>query len=249
MKILWDIYTDQGGRTINEDSVKAVKQGKSYCFVLADGLGAHDKGEVASEFICEYISSHFKKKIHNTKEGLRSLLVDANNALIDYQEKDDNRSGLRTTVVLLIITQKISIFANIGDSRLYQLQFGSICYQSKDHSVCQKLVDWGELTKDQIRHHEDRNRLTCVMGEHRELSNINLKTFNTTSGAFLLCSDGLWENVSDTEIEEDFKKAKSPGQWINYMSQRAFKSEGDKLDNISAIAVYLNNRRNRNDSM
>lgn len=239
MNINYEYITHRGGRSINEDGYSIVKKDDVYCFVLADGLGAHVKGEEASTFACEYITSNFDKKLHTTQDGLRDLLEQANRALIQYQQQIGMREGLRTTIVVLIINGNDILYANVGDSRLYQFIDRKVKFQSKDHSVCQKLVDLGQITQDQVRRHEDRSRLMSVLGEYETLSRVNIGNFTLEPCVFLLCTDGFWENVTEDEMEIDLHKGTTPKEWLDYMFLRAFNAGDKHMDNLSAIAVFI----------
>jgi serine/threonine protein phosphatase PrpC len=240
VKVTWEVLSDKGSRTINEDAVKVTKKGKSYCFVLADGLGAHEDGEMASSLICDCIAKYFMKYQPKDETTLKIMLDQANNALISEQKKSHSR-GLRTTVVVLIITPTQCIYGSIGDSRMYHIVDGTIMMQTKDHSLCQKMVDLGMITKDQIRNHEDRHKLMSVMGEKDDLDQVSLGVL-PAYGDFLLCSDGLWEKITEEEIEATRKNSFAPFEWLQFMMSKILEYQDPSQDNISAIAISIKNK-------
>ncbi|MFP4698417.1 MAG: PP2C family protein-serine/threonine phosphatase [Eubacteriales bacterium] len=239
MLVKWSYILNKGDREINEDYCDMLEYNGNYCFVLADGLGAHDGGEVASKFVCNHITENFKQlKVIN--EGvLTDLINNANKSLIAMQKEKQLLNGLRTTVVVLIITTDEVYYGHVGDSRLYRFENYYKKFQSKDHSVCQKLVNIGEISVDNIRRHKDRSKLLSVLGQGSEIT-ISNNIFSINESAFLLCSDGLWENVTETEMEIDLLKQNSPDKWLKQIGKRAIINAKGQMDNFSAIAVYIN---------
>ncbi|HYL97977.1 MAG TPA: serine/threonine-protein phosphatase, partial [Blastocatellia bacterium] len=126
-----------------------------------------------------------------------------------------------------------------GDSRLYYFQSGRIRYQTKDHSVPQTMVDAGEMSAAQIRGHADRNRLLRSLGmdgEFKPTISCEKQPLHSED-AFLICVDGFWEFVYETEMEADLARADTPGNWLSVMESRIVKRAEDGHDNYTAIAV------------
>lgn len=236
--IKWDARSHKGDRSINEDYYKTTMKNGNYCFALADGLGAHIKGEEASKHICEHISEAFQMMCTFSLETIEELVRGANTSLIDYQKANNAVGGLKSTLVLLIVTQESIIYANVGDSRLYQFKNNKKVFQSKDQSVCQKLVDSGQIALQDIRNHEDRSRLMNVMGQENPIT-VQVGTFERTSSVFLLCSDGLWENVLESEMEIDLHKVSAPGDWLKLIEKRALLKANKEMDNCTEIALFV----------
>ena len=135
-----------------------------------------------------------------------------------------------------------AVWAYIGDSRLYHFSKGKLVSQTNDHSVPQMMVNAGEISQDQIRDHEDRNRLTRVFDEKNEIKpDILDKPLTLQEGdAFLLCTDGVWEIVFESEIAEELRKANLPRDWLKGIEETLLKRVDPKHDNYSAIAVMIN---------
>lgn len=235
--INWDTRSHKGDRSINEDYCKVFMKDENFCFVLADGLGAHIKGEEASRHICEYIVKAFERMKSFTLDSVEELVREANASLIQYQMDNKAVGGLKTTLVLLIVTKEIILYANVGDSRIYQFKGHKKVFQSKDQSVCQKLVECGQLAVEDIRNHEDRSRLMNVMGQENPIT-IQVGTFLREPSVFLLCSDGLWENVLESEMEIDLHKVATPGDWLKLLEKRALQKATKEMDNCTAIALF-----------
>ena len=146
---------------------------------------------------------------------------------------------MRTTLVALVGAPKGVLWAHLGDSRLYHFSGGDIIYQTRDHSVPQAMADAGNITVDEIRHHEDRNRLLRALGNEENLRPAVEKTVYPVDpgDAFLLCTDGFWEYVMETEMIADLVRSPDPETWLNLMAARIRERAKDGHDNYSAIAV------------
>lgn len=230
-----------GARRSNQDYTGYEILDKAACWVVADGLGGHIGGETASKTAVEVILKAFKAKPECSVEAIRHYLRTAQERILRLQQGNPNLSAMRTTVVVLVSDYKHVLWGHIGDSRLYYLKDGKIRFQTKDHSVTQSMAAAGEITTDQIRHHEDRNRLLRSIGQPGNFRpDIYRQKIQLSDGdVFLICSDGFWESVEETEMELDFAKAKVPGEWLQKMENRVLrKAEGD-FDNYTALAVYF----------
>lgn len=231
------LYTGQGGRPYNEDSVYCSSEGENCLAIVADGLGSHGGGEIASaEAIKSITGSRITNSLMN-KEALWMLVRQANRAVMDKQTA---ACAMKTTLAMLIACKEKTAVVHVGDSRVYQFIDGRMAYWTTDHSVSQMAVYSGDITHEQIRFHEDRNRLLRALGSEDEVKpdiyfpNTNARQNNY----FLLCSDGFWEYVNEYEMEADLSKAASPEQWLSYMLTRIGKRVDGKNDNLSAVAVW-----------
>lgn len=225
MKIDVAHYTCRGGHSINEDSYFV---GGSV-FAVADGLGGHANGEEASACAIKYIQENCTGGFDDQK--ILEILNGANQAVLDLN------SPARTTIAAAFVERDEFRYANVGDSRVYYFRNGKLFAQTKDHSVCQALVDMGTLSAEEIRNSEDRSRLLKVLGNEKEL---NLKkTYPPITiqegDAFLICSDGFWEFVYEREMEDDFKRAKSTKQWMDDMLKRQLDRAKNEDDNYTVI--------------
>ncbi|KJU84469.1 serine/threonine protein phosphatase [Candidatus Magnetobacterium bavaricum] len=245
MKVLTEMMSYKGGRKNNEDFCAYKQVDDSGCWVLADGLGGHKGGEVASRLAVDTIIESFAKYREFNVETLAKYMESAQQTLLKAQEEDDLLYSMRTTIVILLADYDESLWAHIGDSRLYHLRNGQIVYQTKDHSMPQNMLESGEITADQIRNHPDRNRLLRVLGKSGELrpSISQQKIKLEQNDAFLLCTDGFWELVTETEMEVDYVKSTNPAQWLNNMQDRilyrADNEADNENDNYSAIAIWF----------
>jgi serine/threonine protein phosphatase PrpC len=231
-----------GGRTSNQDYAGFVilEQEKAACWVVADGLGGHLGGETASKTAVEVILAAFKQNPGCSTEAVTQYLLAAQNELLRIQGQNPRLSQMRTTVVILVTDFERAIWGHIGDSRLYRLEDGKIRFQTRDHSVPQSMAAAGDIATDQVRHHEDRNRLLRSMGQPESFRpEIFEKKESLYDGdVFLLCTDGFWEYVEEPEMEIDFAKAKNSTEWLYKMEGRILKRAEGEFDNYTAIAVY-----------
>ena len=224
-------YTCAGGHEINEDSYLCSKE--KGIFIVADGLGGHSDGEKASSAAVEYFDKNCTGGY--TSERISALLEGANTQV---QEHGD---GGKTTVAAAFIEKGNFIYANAGDSRVYYFRDGKIIAQTKDHSVCQASVDMGVIRPEDIRGNEDRSRLLKVLGGDEKL---NIKKHYSpiriqNGDAFLICTDGFWDYVYETEMEADLLKSDSADAWLKYMLKRNILRAQNKGDNYTAICGVI----------
>lgn len=224
-------YSCEGGHGINEDSFLC--SAEKGIFIVADGLGGHSSGEKASLAAVDYferncIGGYTEKRITELMEGANTEVI----------EKGD---GGKTTVAAAFTENGNFIYANAGDSRVYYFREGRIIAQTKDHSVCQASADMGMIRPEDIRGSEDRSRLLKVLGGDERL---NLKKHYAPikiqdGDAFLLCSDGFWEYVYETEMEADLLKSDSSEEWLKHMLKRHILRAENKGDNYTAICGMI----------
>ena len=245
MRVLYALFSEKGSREINEDHISVAENSGHYLFALADGLGGHGGGEIASALAVETV-----KKLWDGRQGfqrapsLGTLFDAAQGAILSAQQEAHSPNGLKTTLVLLCIHNSRFCLGYVGDSRLYRFsrRDGSLLFRTEDHSVPQMLVRLGELDENKIRFHEDRNRLLRVLGMEWETPKYQLFPWDqaTPGEAFLLCSDGFWEWVWEDRMAALLQQSASPGEWLERMAEEARnKGDGACMDNLSAIAVWM----------
>jgi PPM family protein phosphatase len=234
-------FSAPGGRVENEDAVGFQLAGGSGCWVLADGLGGHRGGAVASRLAVDAAISSFLENPSITKEALNTHITTGNRAVMERQAAEPALAHMRTTMVMLIASEETALWAHAGDSRLYWFREGKIREQTRDHSVPQRLVDAGEITADQIRFHEDRAKLLNSLGAKEQMTAAHSQIAGRPEpgDAFLLASDGFWECVTESEMEQDLSAARNSEAWIGKMEARVRQRAAADHDNYSAIAVRV----------
>ncbi len=236
MKYAYDCYSDIGGRNKNEDSFCAVNKGNCYLFAVSDGLGGHECGEVASGIAISVLRDGFE--CNAEQFVLSKAIIEANKLIIDRQRA----AGLKmmATVSAVCISGNRTTIANIGDSRSYLFKGPSIVFQTVDHSASQMAVGIGEISVSQIRNHEDRNILTRALGiaETIKIDVTELKT--DQFDRVLVCSDGFWECVLETEMCKAINISEHPDVWLNEMRKyHSHRVSGNNDNNTAVSAVRM----------
>jgi serine/threonine protein phosphatase PrpC len=239
--------SETGGRQNNEDFCGFLRMENSTCWVVADGLGAHNGGEVASRAAAEAVLESFRGNPEMSCNALERHVTAAQDAVVKMQQQDPAVADMRTTLVTLISDSRSVIWAHVGDSRLYRFQARGLVSQTEDHSVPQSLAKAGEISPDQIRGHADRNRLLRSIGERGPARPSILPAPTPLSGtdAFLLCTDGFWEHILEIEMLADLVASASPEEWLTRAKSRLLKRASGEYDNYSALAVLYESDRTR----
>ena len=224
-------YTNQGGREINEDSLFMTEG----AYVVCDGLGGHDSGEVASNCAVKVMSELCADNPPYAPDLINTFYLRANQAVIALKEQ------ALTTIVGGFVRNGVFYYQGVGDSRLYYFRDGKVFAQTKDDSVCQAAVDLGTMSYDDIRTSEDRSRLLKVLGNDpdlkimRKYDPIHMKK----GDAFLVCSDGFWEHVLDQEMTETLGNASDAEEWLNVMLKIQYGRAKNRDDNYTVICAIV----------
>lgn len=238
----FSIMTNPGGRDNNEDYVISAKHGDGECFVLCDGLGGHDCGEVASSTVANIVADMFEEK-GDYPDFLSDAFNIAQERLLALQQEKGTRSAMKTTMVVLVITDTTMKWAHIGDSRLYHIFNDNTKYErTKDHSMVQILCDMGEITEDEMRHHEERNKLLRVMGTEWTGKSFDLSAIleRGEKHSFALMTDGFWEYVEEEEMLSLLNSTTSSKEWMESMAALVLeRADMSSTDNFSCICVKV----------
>ena len=199
MKLKWGATTDVGMvRQQNEDAYLAEEN----LYIVADGMGGHNAGEVASALAVATVKAGAKSGIHST-EQFRELVQQANTAIYTASLDDSTQSGMGTTLTAMAVVpgeEPRILVANVGDSRTYLFRGGVLSRLSVDHSYVQELVNEGILTPEEARVHPRRNIVTRAMGIERSVMVDVFSHTVRTGDRVVLCSDGLVDEVADADI-------------------------------------------------
>jgi PPM family protein phosphatase len=192
-----------GGRKEQQDRVELfeARDGSERLLVLADGMGGHSGGELASQAVIETAQTVWRKHILEPKapEDLLRDLISRAHVRINAEGEKEGLSP-RSTAVLLHVTDHQANWAHVGDSRLYRFRGPELLGRSLDHSVVQMLVDMGKVAEDEMATHPDQNRLTQSLGGDTP-PEPDLDSAEIAAGdGFVLCSDGLWEQITPEEM-------------------------------------------------
>ena len=236
MKLKWGATTDVGMvRQQNEDSFLAEEN----LYVVADGMGGHNAGEVASELAVTTVRAGAKNGIH-TMEQFRELVQQANTAIYTASLDDSTQSGMGTTLTALAVVpgeEPRVLVANVGDSRTYLFRQGVLTRLSIDHSYVQELVNEGIITPEEARVHPRRNIVTRAMGIERSVIADVFSHLVRTGDRVVLCSDGLVDEVADADIATVLQQHSDPQETAEALVMVANANGG--RDNTTVVVVDI----------
>jgi len=230
-------FTDPGKvRSHNEDSVTIINnENKDFVLAIADGMGGHKAGEVASSIAIEHITNSFYKlESMGTKddaiEWLRLIVKEINDKIFEYAKKNPESKGLGTTLVIAIKTNDYILYGNIGDSSGYVIKNGILHKVTKDHTYVGMLLSNGKLTEESAKTHPGRNLLTRALGANNPIE-IDIFDIDTSVKGLFLCSDGLTNMVTVEKIEKILNSNLSIEEAVVKLIKKANSRGGN--DNIS----------------
>lgn len=236
MKIAWGATTDVGMvRQQNEDSYLA----EDGLFVVADGMGGHNAGEVASALAVAALKSGGRTGI-GSAEQFKEIVQQANSAIYTASLDDSTQSGMGTTLTSMRILEGEEprvLIANVGDSRAYMWREGHLSRLSVDHSYVQELVNEGIITPEEARVHPRRNIVTRALGIDRTVAVDVFSYLVSTGDRIVLCSDGLVDEVGDAEIASVLQQHSSPQECAEALVMVANTNGG--RDNTTVIVVDI----------
>jgi PPM family protein phosphatase len=226
-------------RSGNEDNFLMVPD--RGIFVVADGMGGHAAGEVASEmavrFVARELGSLKGLGDDQVADRMRNAIRAANGAIFQRTLTEHDKRGMGTTVTALVLYETRFLIGQVGDSRAYLHRDGKLIQLTKDHSYVQEQVDAGYLTPEQARSHPYSNVITrCVGANSDVMPDIYLGTVKSQD-LFLLASDGLTGMLEDPELEEQLAGERMPQERVDALITEANRHGG--LDNITAIIVRI----------
>jgi serine/threonine protein phosphatase PrpC len=202
-------------------------------FAVADGMGGHRGGNVASTMSLETLEA--ADIAHRGVPALLAAIRTANRAVLERGEADRELSGMGTTITAVLVDGDRAHVAHVGDSRAYLLRDGSLQQITEDHTVVQEMVRRGRLSPDQAEHHPQRSILTRALGVDEELDIDELTLELHPGDRVLICSDGLTGMVTEDAIAEALAQAPDPQAACDRLVAMANEAGGD--DNVTAIVL------------
>jgi protein phosphatase len=189
-------------RTLNEDYVYYLEEEDYKIYVVADGMGGHNAGEVASkmaaEGIVEFVTLNYNSK--NNEEILKEAIEKVNRDIYHYSTQESDLKGMGTTITACFVTQKNVIVANVGDSSCFGIKGDALVKITKDHSLVQELLDLGTITEDEAYNHPKKNIITRAVGTSDSVDVDVFVIDKDVYNIYLLCSDGLTNEITNDEI-------------------------------------------------
>jgi protein phosphatase len=243
-------------RERNEDSF--LIQSSLNFYIVADGMGGHLAGEVASRVAVEIIGKSFQKwseaqtpedelfgyadsSLSRAGNYVLSSIRLANSVIYEMATQYEQYSGMGTTIVALLVTPDLIIAANVGDSRIYMIRDGGIEKMSKDHTVVSEHMEMGVMTEEEASNSPLRHILTRNLGSSE---NVNPEVFEIVpqgSDRFILCTDGLTDLAEETEILELAGKENDPESLCRNLVNLALRRGGH--DNTTVVSVFVENEK------
>jgi len=234
--------TDRGKiRETNQDACTAKEIKGFTVFVLADGMGGHHGGEVASQKAIETVISQLENELKTKMLPgqimllLSEVLDNANKEILELTKDDSSLSGMGTTCDICLISKNTAYIAHIGDSRVYKIskKDNSIQKLTKDHSLVEYMIETGAITREEAANHPQKNIILQALGSFPE---INADVFSiklTSDDVILMCSDGLSNMVEENEIADVVTSGASPEKSAEKLV--ALANEAGGRDNITVV--------------
>jgi protein phosphatase len=197
-------------REINEDAgrfaspAEVSANGKGLLVLVADGMGGHSAGEVASQMAVDVINRVYYESKSSPRGALEAAFHAANEAIHEVSTRDEALIGMGTTCTALVLQNGSALAAHVGDTRLYLIRNEQIYLMTEDHSAVMEMVKRGLISLEEARHHPEKNVILRALGSHPEVAVTIWDTPLPVKGGdrFLLCSDGLYDLVEDDEIKQ-----------------------------------------------
>lgn len=230
-------------RELNEDRTGVFyNKTNQVLFLVADGMGGHAHGDVASKFVNDEIQKAWEQenliKRDYAEEFLRDLVIKTNRQLYDLQNAHDEYSGMGTTLVLASVIEDTIFILNIGDSRAYVMKRRTIEQVTTDHSFVNLLVESGEITKEEAINHPKKNVITKAMGSDRLIQPDIFRLRNKQYDYILLASDGLTDVLREDSIHTTvYQKNLTLQERLDSLIHQA--EENASRDNISICLADL----------
>jgi len=227
-------------RSHNEDAAHIFKNDHLTVLVVADGMGGHAYGDIASQMVIEQVKSKFHEDIQfgssdAARVWLKSILKATNDQIIGYIEANKVEKGMGTTVVLAVLTPDFLAFAHVGDSRAYLMSQGQLRQLTKDHTFVRKLIEEGKLSEQKAKSHPHRNIIMNALGVGTQVKFDYLVLERYELESVLLCTDGLTSMVDDPDIQDVLAKGQPTREKVEKLIDLA--NENGGRDNVT-VALY-----------
>ncbi|MES2127096.1 MAG: protein phosphatase 2C domain-containing protein [Pseudomonadota bacterium] len=232
-----------GGRTSNEDALGHVQRGAVACFVVSDGAGGHEGGEVASAITVQAVLATIDAPF--SEDLLRAAIGQASTSVASAKTDNGALAAMSATVAAVLLDTHLGLvcWAHLGDTRVHLFRSRQLAAMTKDHSLVQQFVDAGLATDADTRNHPKRNLLYAAIGAEGDTHATIQSTLALQAGdAILICTDGLWEWVTEDAMAQALAKATSVDDWLATMcaaADTASGASGKARDNFTAMALWI----------
>lgn len=238
MQISFKTISSRGKREQNEDAFLTIEE--AGIFIVCDGVGGSNKGEIASNKTCDSIKNYFKdfdSEMIGISE-IKKSVIKAETFLTEYVNENPESEGMATTLSLLKLSEQKSIIAHIGDSRVYHVRDGKIIFQTVDHSLVNELVASGFIKPEDAKSHPKKNVITRAIQGNSENADPDFYEIKDlqVNDYFLLCTDGILESIDNTFIEANFISTQNLTELTNTVFEQC---NAKSNDNFTAIFIKL----------
>lgn len=236
--------------------IRSMNQDYYYCsekntgihfYIIADGMGGHKGGEVASctsvNVVKDYIVEHYwQGKYQNNRLLLvRDAFLKSNQEVFEMSEKKEELRGMGTTLTMALVEDNVLYMGHIGDSRIYLIKDGKAEKITEDHSLVEELVKNGSISQEEADNHPQKNIITRALGTQLDVEIDVVSRKLEKVDMLLMCTDGLTNMLNEKDIELIYQKIKDPQKLCNSLITEANKRGGK--DNITVIAVKVRCKR------
>ncbi len=237
----------RGGRPYNEDRVAYAYTPEALIMVLADGMGGHSHGEVASQLTVQVITGLFQARAKPVLPDMGNFLLEgiyaAHDAINEYALRKRMPDPPRTTCVVCLVQKGMACWAHVGDSRLYHFSRRDLLFRTHDHSAVQQLFDDGVIAEAEMATHPDRNKLYNSVGGYM-LPDVELEqpVKLHDNDVLFMCTDGVWPELTSTEMLSTLR-AYPLERAVKHMMDHAEFRSGQHGDNLSVVAMRFGEER------
>ena len=240
MKMLTAFTNRLGNRNSNQDRCLIETMPDHVLLVVADGMGGHDRGDLAAQTTVDSLARNFKRQrlpISDPLEFLKQALQTAHLDVVDAGRSHNPPITPRTTCVACLVQNDTAYWAHVGDSRFYLLRGGALLQRTRDHTPVEELLQSGLLNEEELRNHPLRNSVSRCLGGSPRFPDISFDQMTLcTEDTLLLCSDGLWSAVSETQLVAMTGYGELE-QSLNRLADEAETASYPNSDNISGVAM------------
>ena len=231
------MWADIGGREEQQDRVAVFQDASAQMLVVADGLGGHENGAYAAQAVVDAAQYRLECAdcFQDAEAQLAAVVADAHRRINSIEAAGPRKEQPHSTCVLLHIANGAATWAHVGDSRLYHFEDGRFADRTLDHSIVEMMRLRGKITEEEMKAHPDQNRLYGALGGPQVPRPDFGSKIVTAEDAFLLASDGIWENVSNAELEGVFD-AQDLTAALRGLVASARDSGGGQCDNLAVAA-------------
>lgn len=242
LKVTIGTVTDRGlhpKRTANEDRLLVLRE--SGLFLVADGVGGRQAGQVASQTVVDVFTESFRQRPRgDVLELLREAIIESNRRIYEGSVNDASLNGMATTLAVAVVDGARAIIGHVGDSRVYRFDGQRLTCETEDHSEVAEAVRGGEMTAAQAARHPNRNIITRALGiEPQVAPDFTMVALNERT-SLLLCSDGITRHIPDAELEEVMRSGAHPQSICDRLRELCYRRGAE--DNLTAVVVDFGER-------